>query len=322
MTDPRAADVKFLVGPQKRVIEGNKWGLAYASTVFHRMFFSNFPSENEIVVPDVDAEAFELMINSISGRDVILNANNIAQVYYAAEKYDLPFLRRVCKTFLVNSIDSNNALALLNTFQHYNDSEINEKCLSIILDEPLSFLKKQEFLNAPADVIRCIFKPTYINCSMQDIKNALLSWMKKNGSEIVNHENWFEAVENQLKITKEELEIKMKRQNLFYQFNYKMAIPPTIFQCYKNSFILEDTQLFLQGFGLIMGKVSNETFTVYIYTEKGLIYESVKITVEKIEPKDKVTIQDVFFKKIAILHDTPKKKFFFDSSTADDIHLL
>jgi BTB/POZ domain len=307
--DPRAADVKFLVGPQKRVIEGNKGGLAYASTVFYRMFFSDFPSENEIEVPDVDADAFELMINSVSGRYVIIGACNVAQVYYAAEKYNLPSLGQICKTFVVNSIDSKTALTILNTYQQYNDSEINEKCLAIILNDPLSFLRKTEFLEAPADVVRSIFKPTHINCSTQDIEKALKDWMTKNEM-VNNNDEWsiFEAVENKLKITRAELELKKMCQNVFAKSNFNFSQH----DIYHVSFDLGDTPLSLLGFGLIFGKILQETFTATICHGKNLELQcEIKITVENKRPTDEFSIQNVFIERIPISHSKLKVQIFY-----------
>jgi BTB/POZ domain len=73
-------DVKFFVGADKRVFQANKFVLAYQSSVFNRMFFSDFPSENEIDISDVEPDAFEMIINCVSGREVNLDAENVADV--------------------------------------------------------------------------------------------------------------------------------------------------------------------------------------------------------------------------------------------------
>jgi BTB/POZ domain len=313
MIDPRSAcDVTFLVGPEKRPVQGNKTGLAFASTVFHRMFFSDFPSQNEIEVPDVDANAFELMLNSVSGRDVIIDADNVAQVYYAAEKYDFPFLRRVCKTFVVNSIDSKKALTILNTYQQYNDSEINEKCLAFILDDPLSFFGKPEFLEAPADVVRSIFKPIHINCSSQDIWNALKDWISNKKVRCnKNEKNWVEAVENQLKITRAELEMKSVRRNVFTISNFTFSR----FQHSLNSFDLGSAPLSLQGFGLIIGRVPQETIRVDINNaSSGDHLSRLYFTVENKIPTNEVSIQNVFFQRIPISQGKLTVKIKFDTT--------
>jgi BTB/POZ domain len=301
-----AYDVKFLVGPVRRAVQGNKAFLAFTSTVFKKMFFSDFRSKNVVEVPDVDADAFELMINSVSGRDVIIDADNVAQVYYAAEKYDFSFLRRVCKTFVVNSIDSTKALKLLNTYHQYNDSEINEKCLAFILDDPLYFFGKSEFLEAPADVVRSIFKPIHINCSSQDIEKALKNWMSKNGIVVrynKDEKNWVDAVENQLKITRAELEMKYMRRGVFMKPNFHKVEQSRFGNThpFHSLFTPGDTLFSLQGFGLIIGETPQETFQVEISHGKNLQHQRcLNITVKNERPNDEVAIQNVFFEKICI----------------------
>jgi BTB/POZ domain len=316
MTDPRspeAYDVKFVVGPEEYIVQANKFVLASSSDVFHRMFYSDFPSESEISITDIDAEAFELMIASIYGQDVILTKGNIAEVYYAAEKYGLLFLRRVCKTLIVNSIDSANSLAQLITYQHYNDAEINKKCLSFILDNPLKYFEKPEFVEAPADVVRTIFKPPSINCSAQDVREALSKWMIKQNGQLTysNRTEWFKAVENQLQITREELEMKTMRQHLFQLFKHSFY---RISDC-EISFNLVETHVYLHGFGLLMGLVQHETFSVEISTDKGFSRDLGKITVEKKGSKNVVSIQDVFFEKMPIYHGRIKVKLNFDTAS-------
>jgi BTB/POZ domain len=298
-----AYDVKFLVGPEKRAVRGNKAFLSFTSTVFHRMFFSDFPSKNEVEIPDVDADVFELMMNSVTGRDAVINAGNVADVYYAAEKYDFPFLRRVCKTIIMNSIDSTNALTIFNTYQHYNDTDINEKSLEIILDNPLSFFGKPEFLKAPADVIRSIFKPIHINCSSQDIEKALKDWMAKDGMDNKKKNNWVEMVENQLKITRAELEMKYMRRGVFMKANFHKLGYHGQFNTPFHSFDLGDTLFSVQGFGLIIGQTPQETFKVEISHGKNLQHQRcLKITVKNERPNDEVSIQNVFFERICISH--------------------
>jgi BTB/POZ domain len=274
------------------------------------MFFSDFPSESEIIVPDVDAGAFQVMINSISGREVILNAANVVQVYYAAEKYDLQLLRQVCQNFLLNSIDSTNALDLLNKFHHYNVLEINEKCLSIILDDPLKFFKKPEFLAASIGVVRSIFKPASINCSVQDVESALLDWMTKKGVENCNKDNLFESVETHLQIKREELEMKMMRQHLFQNINHSM----TKDYFTVTSIVLEKIPVFLHGFGLVLGKVPQETIKVYIVSNRSFCCVLEDKNVIKKGLKDVVSIQNFYFEKIPILHRELQVNLFFEET--------
>jgi BTB/POZ domain len=312
MTDPGSEDsfdVKFLVGSEQRAINAHKFILAAISSVFRRMFFSDFPSENEIVITDIDANVFEIMINSIYGREIILNAENIAQVFYVTEKYELRLLRQVCRSFIVNSINSTNALAILNTYYQFNESEINEKCLSIILDDPILFFKKPEFVEASGDVIRSILKPTRINCTASVVKSALSSWMSKNGmGNDDDQEKWFDVVENHLQITKDELETKVTMNHVFRKIDHSCYSV----QALETGFCLEDG-MFLHGFGLVLGN-ARETFTVEITTTRKaqkLVNQTVQRQEQGEGQENSVSIQDVFFEKVPILNGQLKIRIVF-----------
>jgi BTB/POZ domain len=306
MIDPRSTDVNFLVGPKKRVRKANKFVLASHSVVFHRMFFTDFPSENEIAVPDADAGAFKVMLNCITGQEVLLDEENVAAVYYVAEKYDLQLLRQMCKTFVLSSVDSSNALTLLIAFHQYNISEINKECLCVILDDPNQFFKEPEFLEASADIVRRIFEASRINCSLGDLKNALSAWMTKKGLEY-SDQDWFEAVKTHLRITRNQLESKKVRYGLFRKIDY----------AFTDNCVLETSETFeslggpvyLHGFGLVLGMVAKESVEIEISTDKDS--HVFKDTVVKEELNDKISIQDVFFEKIEILRGklTMKIKF-------------
>jgi BTB/POZ domain len=297
MVIPRPAEsynVKFLVGAENREFLADKFGLAYHSAVFRRMF-DEYPSKNEFVVPDVDADAFEVMLSGIAGREVTLDQENVAAVYDVVLKYDLRLLRQMCETFAISSINSSNPLVMLNSFHNYNVAEINEECLSYILEEPLEYFDKPEFLEAPADVIRMIFKTRTINCSVWDLKVALSVWMTNNGL-VYNKSMWFEDVENHLQISRNELESKKLRPNVFFKFDYSFT-DKCVLETSENLGSL-DSPVYLHGFGLAMGKVPEESIKIEISTDRNNYVFTKTVVKEGIGKR--VSIQDVFFESIQI----------------------
>jgi BTB/POZ domain len=299
MTDPRSPDsydVKFLVGPKKYVVQANKFLLAGSSTVFHRMFYLDFPSESTVIVPDVDAKAFDLMIGTIYGRKFNIDETNIAHIFYAVDKYDLWVMRQICLNFVKNMITSTNALTVLNSYHCYNESDINGKCLSIILDDPLSFVGKPEFLEAPVAVARSICEPMEINCTTKDLKIALSKWMDNKGLiySVYSESKWFQTVKNILKIEKEKLERKNMRQNLFQHFDHST----TMYSHSTTVIKLEKPRVFLHGIGLVVSKDTTVSITIKIAgKQENYCFEKI---VEKKIRESSVSIQDVFFKKIPI----------------------
>jgi len=299
MTDPRSDDsfdVKFLVGPKQRPIHGHKFILASSSLVFHRMFYSNFRSNTEIVIPDIDADAFEMMINSIYGRTVNITANNIVEIFKVADKYDLALLRQICIPFVLALINSNNALTVFNQFLLFNEPSVNEKCLSIVLDDPLVYFGRPEFLESSADVIRSIFKQRYINCSLQDMKKALLTWLSKNQSIGIDKAKWMEAVEANLKITQDELEMKTTRHHLFRKYDYSITSEVQISTAFD---MAKEGCFTVYGVGVVLGPVSHEAMRIKISaTNATKSILDFYVVLEKNGCYCVNSIQDVFFRKI------------------------
>jgi len=91
-------DVKFVFKQDDDVTEvkAHKMILAIASDVFEREFFGSLKSEDEIVIPDVNKEVFQTMINYIYNKQIVLKIHSptfMASLYYLAEKYIIEDLR-------------------------------------------------------------------------------------------------------------------------------------------------------------------------------------------------------------------------------------
>ena len=55
-------DVTFLVGPDQAPIKAHKYMLASASPVFYSMFEGPFAEKGEVIIPDIEREAFQDML--------------------------------------------------------------------------------------------------------------------------------------------------------------------------------------------------------------------------------------------------------------------
>ena len=52
------SDVYIIVGPEKRRIPAHKYMLATGSSVFYAMFYGGLAEGTEVIIPDVEPEAF------------------------------------------------------------------------------------------------------------------------------------------------------------------------------------------------------------------------------------------------------------------------
>ncbi|KAL3105193.1 hypothetical protein niasHT_028865 [Heterodera trifolii] len=95
----KLADAYFLVGDGKELLSAHKNILVSASEVFEAMF--RFDSQNgkaeNVEVPDVEAEAFKVMLSFIYADDLSeLNGENAMAVLCAADKYGIDGLIGHC----------------------------------------------------------------------------------------------------------------------------------------------------------------------------------------------------------------------------------
>ena len=95
------ADVTFLVGQpsssesQRRRIPAHKYILCTGSTVFYAMLYGSLAEVNdEIVVPDVDPDAFLALLNYLYTDEIHLEPDNVLATLYAAKKYIVPYLAK------------------------------------------------------------------------------------------------------------------------------------------------------------------------------------------------------------------------------------
>jgi hypothetical protein len=295
-------DVTFVVGPERQPIRAHKLALAISSNVFEKMFLSNFPSEDEIMIDDIDQAVFEIMLNHIYHRE--FNAENIIDVLYAAEKYDLTALKKVCSNFVSSMTTTENAPEILGKYQHFNNTTINEKCLSIISDDPLNFFKSDTFVTLKSDVIRTIFKQPRLNCSVNDMKSALLNWLKHNQCTEADIfvDDLYDILEKNLQISKMDIITKKYTKNVLCHPH----------RCSDYEYIdhtsekIEKNNVFIHGIGLLFGKKNNyiDKELVTITLEKNFnVLRKITQLVEKEEPKNCCTIQDVFFQKVMVKCD-------------------
>jgi hypothetical protein len=301
-------DVTFLVGPERQPVRAHKFVLAISSDVFKKMFYSDFPSEDEITIDDIDKAVFEIMLNHTYHREFAVNTENINDVLYTAEKYNLTALIKVCANFVSSMTTTGNAHDILNKYQHFNSTIINDKCLSIISDDPLNLFKSDTFVTLKSDVIRTIFKQPRLNCSINDMKTALLNWLNHNKFTEADtfEDDLYEVLEKHLQVSKLDILSKLNTENILRY--------PQSFSNYANfDFIREKfvkNNVYIHGIGLLLGlhtgAIDKELVTM-TFIKNSTVLRTITQLVQKDEPKNGCTIQEVFFEKVMVkcdLNDT------------------
>ncbi|XP_058445506.1 BTB/POZ domain-containing protein 6-A-like isoform X1 [Malaya genurostris] len=182
------SDVTFLVGEKRQPIYAHKLLLIIASEYFNAMFNGNFKesSSDEIEVRDIEADIFLEILRFIYCGKVRLTIENVLEIYVHAQKYMLNELRRRTVRFLEKHIDADNALKIFAQNRLYEFSFINEKCLALIRKNPLVYFHHEDFYVLDRKSLEIIFASKKINCTDEQLFQALRDWKKINEHEYVS----------------------------------------------------------------------------------------------------------------------------------------
>jgi hypothetical protein len=138
-----------------------------------------------IAIEDIEKSIFLKMVNCLNGKIIDINIINVFRLMDAAQKYMVEPLMGSCDKFiidLVTSVTSDNecTIRMLDSSLKYNRVAIKEKCLDIILDDPLRFFEDKAFLNIKEDTLKLILTQPKINCTVLMVLRAAKEWLEHN----------------------------------------------------------------------------------------------------------------------------------------------
>ncbi|KAL3073347.1 hypothetical protein niasHT_038704 [Heterodera trifolii] len=181
------ADIHFLVGDGDgmKLLPAHKLILKHASDVFEAMF--HFDSQKEktenasadsavVEVPDVDPEAFAVMLSFIYADDLSeLDGDNAMAVLCAAKKYVIPRLVNECLQVPIPKL-SNVFLAFAQT-RLFDLEDFSHQCLRYICQNAVTLFKSAEFLQIDQKLLAELFELDQLVINNEyDIWKAALRW--------------------------------------------------------------------------------------------------------------------------------------------------
>lgn len=133
------------------------------SEVFRSMLSHDMLEKNSgvINVPDCDPEAFEqLLCYTYTGKVETLDANNMFELYYAADKYNLAHLREQCCKIIKKSFTVSNVCKALELASKHSDECLLESAMSYFfsnVDDILPTVEWQLFMRENSTVANELF---------------------------------------------------------------------------------------------------------------------------------------------------------------------
>jgi hypothetical protein len=266
----------------------------------------------------------------VHGEDVDLNTSNVTQILYGAEKYDLKVLKKLCVVFMENKLDEQNVLRFYSGCLPFSCAAlVAEKCLAMILSDPIKFMQTDDFLELSQDALIKIIKEPKINCTSDDIKKAITDWMRKNTKyniDAFTEDETYKLLETNFKLMKSDIEAKK-----LYKAHIIEEMPLNYTSNKEASRSFKINLKNLHGIGIVTGctnkNSSNVLIKIEIFKSKPTKYLFEAFSANIDMPVNKMLIQQIMFEKtlIKLVPDDElmvKLKFYYSKNQIkEDVHL-
>jgi hypothetical protein len=105
-----------------------------------------------------------------------IDGNNVLPCLYAAKKYNLSGLVKQCSDFLQNNIDETNVCQIIEHAILYQMNPLQERCLAFIVENALSVLSSQAFMELSHATLLNILKRDELPMDEIDVFKTAVKW--------------------------------------------------------------------------------------------------------------------------------------------------
>ncbi|CAC5401246.1 BTBD3_6 [Mytilus coruscus] len=172
-------DVTFLVGENCKPIKAHRYMLCSRSPVFHTMFQGSMPETNNINVPDIDENTFDLVLKYIYSDEIEITNENVRDILYAADKYMLSRVKQKCSDLLKKTARSSDAVVALSTASQFHLGVLQRESLQFIESNTKACLASVHASNLSKECVEIILQSDYLSCTETDICKFFLTWTDK-----------------------------------------------------------------------------------------------------------------------------------------------
>src|SRR6218665_939835 len=121
---------------------------------------------------------FAFVCSYIYSEVVSVSVETAPSLVYAARKYMLPKLVRACCLHLSENLNVNNVIEVLEASVIIDDTELERKCLQLIVQEPRTVLTGTEILTASRLTMKIILQMDSITIEETVIYETCIAWAK------------------------------------------------------------------------------------------------------------------------------------------------
>ena len=171
------SDIKFTCEDSTKTFYAHKYVLGTSSAVFHAMFYGDLAETKAVVhLSDTDEESLEQFLCFIYTDKCDLTADNVVSVMYLSKKYIVPSLTEKCVEIMEDSLDVENVLRILEQAIHFDEGELEMKCLHLVESCTTEVTATEAFNNISHKTLASILKRDQLNIPEVEIFQAVLKW--------------------------------------------------------------------------------------------------------------------------------------------------
>ena len=175
--NPFMSDIKFTCEDSTKSFYAHKYVLGTSSAVFHAMFYGDLAETKAVVhLSDTDEESLEQFLCFIYTDKCDLTAGNVVSVMYLSKKYIVPSLTEKCVEIMEDSLDVENVLRILEQAIHFDESELEMKCLHLVESSTAEVAATEAFNNISHKTLASILKRDNLNIPEVELFHAVLKW--------------------------------------------------------------------------------------------------------------------------------------------------
>ncbi|GFU23991.1 speckle-type POZ protein B [Nephila pilipes] len=132
LVSSKLTDISLLVGSD--VLHVHKFVLCARSPVFARMFESGMKetTENVIVIVDLDLPVLKSLIDFMYTGTIVDDFEAVFSLFYAADKYGVSSLQKLCREYLLSHLEISNACRLLILADRHSDPHFKDRVIGFI----------------------------------------------------------------------------------------------------------------------------------------------------------------------------------------------
>lgn len=167
------------------VLYGHKFIIGLRSSVFNTMFYGHLSmaasttanDQNVCKIEDISATSFFEMLKFIYRDEVNICEKNFAEVMYAAHKYSIHHLEKICCNFVKQKLNSENCCSYLQQCFLYNN-DLSKKCLEVIDKDIRLIIEKNTWKDLDEAQMMAILRRDTLEIGESTLFDGVMAWAK------------------------------------------------------------------------------------------------------------------------------------------------